>query len=470
MNLIITILGSLLILASLAIYLAGTYQAAMQKERENLQVLTMTAASKTQTLFNSLLITMKYLDTRIQDNPDKDPRFDPMFNHLVDMYRDSTGRRVDLRMVTKDGGLFYLPSKSTKPLADVSKREFFTVQRDAPNGGLYFAEPVKSQVTGRWGIPVSYRLKDNKFGILVLFAVIEFHDLDDVFAEINAIPDRAVALIREDRLILERSPYSELVIGQRVPEATFTPDETGKGSAEIPTRTMQTRSVSYRKLENLPIYVMVGDSSTRLRHAWAIKAAIQAGIALFILIAFILLSLRQMRLLKQNIDIQNQLEKAARFDGLTGLRNRRYFFERFAEEIERSKRTKGPLVLLSIDIDFFKILNDTMGHPEGDRVLKLMAGLIDANIRTIDISGRIGGEEFAAILSDATQTEGKDIAERIRAAAEIIKIGDWTGGLSIGVAEWHGADETMEELYKRADDALYAAKKQGRNRVVASEA
>ena len=459
LNVTIAISGTLLILAFLAISLVGSYRATTQKEEENLRVLTMTAASKSQSLFSSLLITARFLDARIQDKPDTDPRFDPVFNHLVELFRDSTGRRVDLRMVTKDGGLFYLPSKSPKPLADVSDREYFTVQRDAPTGGLHFGEPVKSHVTGQWGIPVSYRLHDNKFGILVLIAVIEFRDIDSTFAEIITNSDHAVTLIREDRLVLSRSPFNEFIIGKRFP---YWPDRARKGTVEIFTPERQVRSVYYRKLDGLPLYIMVSADTNRIQTKWLKKAVLQTGVTAVILIAFLLLTLRQMQLLRKNIGIQDQLENAARFDGLTGLRNRRYFFERFAEELERSKRTQSPLVFLSIDIDFFKILNDTMGHPEGDRVLKLMSGLIDQNIRAFDISGRIGGEEFAVILTEATLNEGMEIAERIRKSAESITVGDWSGGISIGVAEWNGKAEKMEELYKRADDALYAAKNAGR--------
>ena len=267
-NLAITILGSLLILAFLGVYLISTYRASVQNEKENLRVLTATAASKSQNLFASLLVTMQLLDSRIQENPDKDPRFDPVFNRLVDIYRNSTGKRVDLRMVAGDGGLFYLPSKSLTPLANVREREYFTVQRDTPNGSLYFAAPVKSQVTGKWGIPVSYRLHDNKFGILVIFAAIEFHDLDDVFAEILTYPDRAVTLIRDDRLVLERSPFNQYIIGRRFP---YAPDAMGEGTVEIFAPTKQKRSVCYRKLDDLPVYVMVSDSSTRIHRAWLAK-------------------------------------------------------------------------------------------------------------------------------------------------------------------------------------------------------
>lgn len=241
-NLTITILGSLLILSFLGVYLISTYRASMQNEKENLRVLTATAASKSQNLFASLLVTLQLLDNRIMENPDKDPRFDPVFNRLVELYRNSTGRRIDLRMVTKDGGLFYLPSKSLTPLANVSEREYFTVQRDTPNGSLYFAAPVKSQVTGKWGIPVSYRLHDNKFGILVIFAAIEFHDLDDVFAEILTYPDRAVTLIRDDRLVLERSPFNQYIIGRRFP---YAPTRRAKGPSKYSRpRSKKDRSVT----------------------------------------------------------------------------------------------------------------------------------------------------------------------------------------------------------------------------------
>ena len=120
-----------------------------------------------------------------------------------------------------------------------------------------------------------------------------------------------------------------------------------------------------------------------------------------------------------------------------------------------------------LDIDHFKVLNDSCGHPEGDAVLKRIASIIDAGIRGSDISGRVGGEEFALILSDVDLAHAIAVAERIRERVTTIRVAGWNASVSIGAVAWKGPEESLTDLYKRADDALYRAKAEGRNRVIA---
>lgn len=157
-------------------------------------------------------------------------------------------------------------------------------------------------------------------------------------------------------------------------------------------------------------------------------------------------------------------EKAER-DELTGLVNRRRFFELFAGEMERSRRYGAPLSLVLLDADHFKRINDLHGHQVGDRVLRAIADHCSAVLRRSDVLGRVGGEEFACLLPGADREAGVAAAEKMRATVAA----DREDGLpactvSAGVAELR-ADDTRETLYRRADQALYAAKARGRDRV-----
>ena len=164
------------------------------------------------------------------------------------------------------------------------------------------------------------------------------------------------------------------------------------------------------------------------------------------------------------------LEEQAVRDGLTGLFNRRRFDESFKSEWERHRRKNLELSIVMADIDYFKDFNDTYGHPEGDRCLHLVAGAcMKALKRPGDMAFRYGGEEFAFILPDTGEEGARNVAERIRLSVLDTGSKSRDGGvsLSLGVACCSpAADGNRGRLLRAADQALYQAKQQGRNRVV----
>lgn len=165
-----------------------------------------------------------------------------------------------------------------------------------------------------------------------------------------------------------------------------------------------------------------------------------------------------------------EIVQLAKTDGLTGLKNHRTFHEELDEEIQRAKRFNKHFALLLIDIDYFKGFNDTYGHQEGDAALKWLSGVLRRNVRSIDSTARYGGEEFTIILPEASYDGGSKVAEKIR--REISKhsfnirgrMGRFT--VSIGISMFPDDAIDKEGLIKAADNALYMAKRMGRNRVV----
>ena len=155
-------------------------------------------------------------------------------------------------------------------------------------------------------------------------------------------------------------------------------------------------------------------------------------------------------------------------DGLTGLYNRRYFEERLGEEIQRAREQKRPLSLLFCDIDDFKGFNDKHGHAAGDQALKTVANVIEASLRQIDLAARFGGEEFTVALVDTDAAGALEVAKRIRAsvAGERHAAGAPLT-ISIGVASFPDSAVAKDQLLDKADWAMYLAKRQGRDRVVA---
>ena len=163
-----------------------------------------------------------------------------------------------------------------------------------------------------------------------------------------------------------------------------------------------------------------------------------------------------------------RIEELAELDELTGSFNRRCIMKLLDDEITRAQRSGNPCSVALIDLDWFKHINDTFGHPTGDEVLRTFAITVFANIRAVDKFGRYGGEEFLLILPDSTDSAAEQSLDRLRA---IIAELDWsafshgmTVTISAGVAML-GANETPDAILARADSALYAAKEGGRNRV-----
>ena len=157
-------------------------------------------------------------------------------------------------------------------------------------------------------------------------------------------------------------------------------------------------------------------------------------------------------------------------DGLTGAHNKRYFLEFLERETARCARYKRPLSLLMFDLDHFKLINDTHGHLTGDYVLKEMARRLLGRIRREELMARYGGEEFAAVLPETDHAGAMTFGEQLRAlvADEQFEYeGDkFTVTISIGVATTEGQDIDTATFIKMADDNLYRAKREGRNRVV----
>ncbi len=171
-----------------------------------------------------------------------------------------------------------------------------------------------------------------------------------------------------------------------------------------------------------------------------------------------------------NALLHEEIRMLALTDGLTGLYNHRHFQERLAEEFRKAERFSEPLSLILTDIDHFKKVNDTYGHPAGDAVLKGFSGIIRETVREIDIPARYGGEEFAIMALKADAGEARKIAERIRKRVEAHRFeADGVSiavTVSLGIASYPRDASSREELIERADQALYKAKESGRNRTV----
>ena len=209
--------------------------------------------------------------------------------------------------------------------------------------------------------------------------------------------------------------------------------------------------------EAMPFPTVIQNSTA----AWFPLAA-AATLAHFFCMAFLV-----MNMAKERLELQHR--RAALVDPLTGIANRRAFFERGERVLQRTLGEGRPVALLVLDLDLFKRINDTFGHQTGDRVLCAFCETAVALLRPTDLFGRMGGEEFACLLPGATEDEAMQVAERIRATfcGRGVDVGgeNSPSTVSIGVATMTEPGGELAVLFAAADRALYQAKAKGRNRV-----
>jgi len=162
--------------------------------------------------------------------------------------------------------------------------------------------------------------------------------------------------------------------------------------------------------------------------------------------------------------LEAELVRAATYDSLTGVFNRKSLEEKIETEVERAKRYGSTFSLIMFDIDDFKHINDTLGHHVGDRVLQNIAAVVNRNIRVLDAAGRWGGEEFMILLSETSNAEAAIVAEKLRAALASHRAGEADHvTASFGMTSYQ-TEDTLDTIFKRVDDLLYSAKNSGKNR------
>jgi diguanylate cyclase (GGDEF)-like protein len=416
---------------------------------------------------------LRTLDRFLQANPRTDPRTDPHFVALADMLRRSSNGLIELRMVSVEGKLYYIPSPEGRSPADVSDRAYFKAQL-APSGGrLYIGDPVMSRISGKWGIPISWRLEAPVSGMLVMFAAIELDGLFAVHEKLRIKPAGTIMLINDKGVVLSRTPPDPALIGKNVsatanfikeygvnPRGGFTSDAESDGVRRV---------VSYERLEDYPVIVLVSEGVQEVLAPFYHRRNITLAVSAVVTVVLILLAFFLQRFLRAFNAARKDLERMARIDSLTGMLTRRSFLEVGNREFSRAHRYERPTVVLALDIDHFKRVNDTYGHAKGDAVLRECCAAWLTVLREQDFLGRLGGEEFCAILPETGLEGAWRVADRLRQVTAKLRFADEHSAfgvtVSIGMATITAADRQLAHVMERADKALYVAKKQGRNRV-----
>ncbi|POR41884.1 hypothetical protein CRT23_16145 [Methylobacterium sp. V23] len=389
--------------------------------------------------------------------------------------------------VLDEHGQAYVDSHSVVPRRlNASDRRYFRIHRDRADLGLHLGRPMRSGVSGRFVLPLSRRVSyaDGSFAGVVI-GTIEIAYFTEIFRRLNTEAKAAINLFHDDGVLLVRTPADSLLPGRDMSSVAsvqrFIREDSGQLIASSSMDGVD-RLYTFKRVGRWPLRINVALSIASINEAWRPKALSLALVLVAMCAATSVLSVFLHRELRRRISAEDaaegtrlELVRLASTDALTGLANRRQFDEALAAG--RAEAGPDAMALLLFDTDRFKRYNDLYGHLAGDRVLKAIAATLMREARaTGGLACRIGGEEFALILSPATEAEALACAERVRQA--IVAEGMPHAGQDHGVVTVscgvvhaaHGPGLTTEAWFEAADVALYEAKRQGRNRVLVAGA
>ena len=413
-------------------------------------------------------------------NSSSDPRTNAGFIELVDDFRKRTDNLIDIRLAGANGDLYYFPNGQDGPRDNVADREYFKAVIGAAPGQRHIGIPVVSRVSGQWRLPFTVRMQRARSGLEVINASVDLTALISAFESERPKPNGTIGLWKTDGTLLVRAPQADAFVGKRKAEnwlelVRIRTQPAGWFLSAAGPIDGEPRLIGHARLKDSPLFVVVTatlDDTLASYHRQFLPIFV---VLVLVTVGGVLFSLRLVRALRAQELHAAELQWLATTDPLTGVDNRRQFFESGRQEFLRARRYGTALSVLMLDIDHFKDVNDRWGHPTGDRVLVALAEIIGAIVRDQDTTGRLGGEEFAVILPETESSGALTSAERLRAAVEQTPIACASDdgevlrvAVSIGVATLAADDSSFEAVLARADKGLYQAKESGRNRVVAS--
>ncbi|PQV44210.1 diguanylate cyclase [Paraburkholderia sp. BL21I4N1] len=469
--------GALIALIMVGLCAASLYQGrldAMTRARETSRNLALLAERDIERNFELYALSLQaVVDGMSEPNVLALP---PDLRRQVLFDRATTAKYLGAMLVLDAAGNIVIDSAGDVPRkGNFADRQYFRVQRDHSDAGLFISDPYVSRLRGGSpSIALSRRLShpDGSFAGVALIAInLEyFHTL---FAGLSLGPHGAVSLIGKNGRMIMRQPYADHVAGRDISQAsTFrqfvrAPDGSFADTSSIDG---MHRLYYFRNFPDLPLIIMVAEAEPDIYAAWRRRALTIGSLIVASGLGFVTVSVLLSMQLRRRMRAESELQLLARTDGLTGLNNRRTLGEILDQEWRHARRTRSMFSLLFVDIDRFKVYNDTYGHQAGDDALAAVARCIGANIRRPgDSAARYGGEEFVVVLPDTPPDGASLVAETIRAAIAELGIehaGSEYGRVtaSIGTASWdpeRGGD--VSAVIQAADEALYNAKASGRN-------
>ncbi|MBV9860976.1 MAG: GGDEF domain-containing protein [Alphaproteobacteria bacterium] len=416
----------------------------------------------------------------------------PALRNLVLFDRAATARYLGSLLVLDAAGNIVIDSASPIPRkGNFSDRDYFRFHRDNPDPGLHISHPFQSRLERDYSFGLSLRLSnpDGSFAGIVIgtMRLALFHEM---FGDISLGPHGAITLVMTDGTILMRQPFHYEDVGRNIAASHAGGDDLAHRLAVARSGLFEgtavvdgiTRLFAYSQVADYPLIVHVGFCVEDIFAGWEQKALTLGLMALALCAATVALVFLFRHELGARLhaearlqEVNRELAKLARTDALTGLGNRLHFDQAAESEWNRAMRGQSSIAMLMLDADWFKAYNDRYGHPEGDRVLRALGACISECLRRAgDLGARYGGEEFAVLLPATDAAGALQVADKIHQALQQCAIehaGSPIGRVTVSIGAAvaapdfiHGGD--VAGLLAQADQALYRAKQNGRNRTV----
>ncbi|GLK90153.1 sensor domain-containing diguanylate cyclase [Pseudomonas turukhanskensis] len=375
--------------------------------------------------------------------------------------------------------------------ANNADREYFMYHREHDDPGVHIGRVITSRSTGELVIPVSRRINaaDGSFAGVAL-ATLKVAYFNDFYAQFRVSKEDAFTLTYYDGTILVRRPFVPDVIGTSIAQGQIFKDllplqDAGTALIESSIDGKE-RMYSFQRFGDFPLVAISGISAEAIRLPWwrqlivAVVVLILIGLSTAAFARVLLQQISRSELADRELrNAHKALRKFSLEDALTGLANRRRLDDVLPQELGRVRRTRAPLGVIMLDIDYFKLYNDRYGHVAGDAAIQAVAGVLASYARRAeDLPARYGGEEMMLLLPGANEANSLEIAQGVRQAVFDLArehqgspLGIVTVSLGVAVAYPHQAENNdVAALIKQADTALYQAKSQGRNQACAYQA
>jgi diguanylate cyclase (GGDEF)-like protein len=374
--------------------------------------------------------------------------------------------------ITDKDGTALVKSLVPHPIGmNYRERDYFQFHQTHNNNDLYIGVLVRSKVDGSVNITASRRINkaDGTFaGVVVASISLDF--FRKLFESVLVKSGEHISLVADNGMLLERSPAVPKLGGPGIGETDAERDalsEAAPDALDYLSPNGQVRRVeSYSRVPHYPVFALVTQDNHEILREWRSETRTHAIVVVGVLFAIVVLGLRVHR--------ANRATKLQAFvDNLTALANRRYLNQAMQLEFRRATRAGHPISFVMIDLDLFKSFNDRYGHPAGDECLRTVSEAIQGVLRCPgDIAARYGGEEIALLLPGTDLVGAVRVAEEARQAVTALGLrhegspyGTVTLSAGVGSCQLTREPATWQSLIQVADEALYAAKAQGRNAI-----
>ncbi|MCC8441324.1 sensor domain-containing diguanylate cyclase [Xanthomonas cannabis] len=419
------------------------------------------------------------LVSRVEHDQGKNGAHSAMHEFLVREARRSD-RLHGIFIYAADGSWVSSSLDSTPRTHNNADRAYFRYHRDHRDALSLAGPPVRSRSDGSWVMTLSRRLNDSdgEFAGVVL-VTLQLKYFQNYYSTFEVGPNGTIGMTNDDGIVLVRRPDKHDVIGTSIAGTsiyvTMRARKHGTATYRSPIDGVE-RISSFAPARPYPLTVLTGVSVDDALDNWrqaATQRIVIAALGCIVLLGVGIWLDLQLRRMHRN---EAKLSSEAWVDALTGIANRRAFDYRLSQALREAVHLQSPLSVLMIDVDHFKLYNDTYGHVNGDACLRLIAGAIAAcSRRSEDVAARYGGEEFGMILPHTDAAGALRLADAVRSAVAglgLMHLSSPTSAhvtVSVGAATFEPGEtpQTPDAIVHDADSALYRAKQSGRDRTSA---